>query len=191
MSTATRVSGISGGLWSSRWPRGTRSSISCQSRRVSAVSLYSVASGLQTRLQRRSLTYDFVPFQLKLRCQSQLRAIELMVASWAMMGGGDGSAQLRPLAADRDSSAGAARPGRPTPDAGMPHRRRPVAAPAKTACPRACQAMRGPAVTRLATQGRRRSSRPAGPGSQENLSCPLPPMGPICSSTRRSRLQPP
>jgi hypothetical protein len=63
MSTATRVSGISGGLWSPRWPRGTRSGTSCQSRRVSAVSLYPVASGLQIGLQGRSLTCDFVPFQ--------------------------------------------------------------------------------------------------------------------------------
>ena len=39
MSTATRVSGISGGLWSPRWPRGTQSGTSCQSRRVSAVAL--------------------------------------------------------------------------------------------------------------------------------------------------------
>jgi len=62
MSTATRVSGISGGLWSRRWPRGTRSGTSCESRRVSAVSLYPVASGLQIGLQRRSLTCDFVPY---------------------------------------------------------------------------------------------------------------------------------
>jgi hypothetical protein len=41
-------------FWSPRWPRGTLSDTSRQSRRVSAVSLYPVASGLQIGLQRRS-----------------------------------------------------------------------------------------------------------------------------------------
>jgi hypothetical protein len=55
MSSATHVSGVSGGLWSPRWPRGNRSGTSGQGRRVSAVSLYPVTSGLQTGLQRAPL----------------------------------------------------------------------------------------------------------------------------------------
>jgi hypothetical protein len=60
-----------------------------------------------------------------------------------MMGGEDAFALLRRCAWDRDRLAGTASPGRPVPCAGMPHRPYPVAAPARTACQRASQTMRG------------------------------------------------
>ena len=83
-------------------------------------------------------------------------AFDSASASWAMPGGGDGSAQPRLLVADRDRPAGAVRPGRPVPGAGMPHRLRPVAAPARTACQRAPQAMRGAAKASLLPRPRTR-----------------------------------
>jgi hypothetical protein len=53
----------SGGLRLPRWPRQISCEASCQGRRVSAVSLYPVASGLQLGLQRRSSSCSFPLFE--------------------------------------------------------------------------------------------------------------------------------
>jgi len=59
----TRVSVVSRGLSSPRWPRGTGLRTSRQSRRVSAVSLHPAASGLQIGLQSRFPACAFLPFE--------------------------------------------------------------------------------------------------------------------------------